>query len=59
VSRPIATDAAAIGRLPHISKQYGVGAALRRRISEGEIADHAELARLGHVSRARLTGDQS
>jgi len=44
-----------IGRTPRISKLMALALRFDRLISEGEITDQAELARLGQVSRARVT----
>lgn len=44
-----------VGRTPRISKLMALAIRFDRLINEGEIADQAELARLGRVSRARVT----
>ena len=44
-----------LGRTPRISKLMALALRFDRLISEGQITDQAELARLGHVSRARVT----
>ena len=44
-----------VGRVPRISKLMALALRFDRLISEGEITDQAELARLGQVSRARVT----
>ena len=44
-----------VGRTPRISKLMALALRFDRLISEGEITDQAELARLGQVSRARVT----
>jgi len=44
-----------VGRVPRISKLMALAIRFDRLIREGEITDQAELARLGQVSRARLT----
>lgn len=43
------------GRLPRISRSMALAIRFERLIQAGQIADYAELARLGHVSRARMT----
>ncbi len=43
------------GRLPRITRLMALAIRCERLIQEGEIADYAELARLGHVTRARVT----
>ena len=44
-----------VGRTPRISKLMALALRFDRLISEGEMTDQAELARLGQVSRARVT----
>lgn len=44
-----------IGRVPRISKLMALASRFDRLIRDGEITDQAELARLGHVTRARVT----
>ena len=43
------------GRLPRITRLMALAIRCERLIREGEITDYAELARLGHVTRARVT----
>jgi len=43
------------GRVPRISKLMALAIRFDRLIKEGEITDQAELARLGQVTRARVT----
>ena len=43
------------GRVPRISRLMALALRFDRLIKEGEIDDQADLARLGHVSRARVT----
>lgn len=43
------------GRLPRITRLMALAIRCERLIQEGEIADYAELARLGQVTRARVT----
>ena len=43
------------GRLPRVTRLMALAIRFDRLIREGEITDYAELARLGHVSRARVT----
>ncbi len=43
------------GRIPRISRLMALAIRFERLIKEGEVADQAELARLGYVSRARVT----
>ena len=43
------------GRLPRISRLMALAIRFDQLIRDGEIADYAEIARLGHVTRARVT----
>lgn len=43
------------GRLPRITKMMALAIRLDHLLKSGQVADQAELARVGHVSRARLT----
>ena len=43
------------GRIPRISKLMALSLRFDRLINAGEITDQAEIARLGQVSRARVT----
>ena len=43
------------GRLPRITKMMALAIRLDHLIKSEQVTDQAELARLGHVSRARLT----
>ena len=44
-----------MARIPRISKLMALALHFERRIEDGGISDRAELARLGQVSRARVT----
>jgi len=50
-----ASDPTLVGRVPRISKLMALALRFDRLIREGEITDQAEIARLGQVSRARVT----
>jgi len=50
-----ADDDLPIGRLPKITKLMALAIRFERLLAEGAASDYAELARLGHVTRARLT----
>jgi len=50
-----AAPAPAIGRVPRVSRLMALAIRLDQLIRDGMVADQAELARLGHVTRARLT----
>ena len=43
------------GRIPRITKMMALAIRLDHLINSGQVTDQAELARVGHVSRARLT----
>ena len=43
------------GKVPRISRLMALAIRFDRLIATGEVADQAEMARLGHVSRARVT----
>jgi len=43
------------GRIPRVSKFMALAIRFDGLIRDGKVKDQAELARLGHVSRARLT----
>jgi hypothetical protein len=47
--------AATTGRVPRVSRIMALAIKFDRLIRDGVVRDQAELARLGHVSRARLT----
>ena len=48
-------EAVPMGRVPRISKLMALALHFERLIKDGEIADYVEIARLGQVSRARVT----
>ena len=43
------------GRIPRVAKLMALAIKFDQMIRDGVVADQAELARLGHVSRARMT----
>lgn len=43
------------GRIPRVARLMALAIRFDQLIRDGVVADQAELARLGHVSRARLT----
>ena len=43
------------GRIPRISRLMALAIHFDGLIREGQVSDYADLARLGHVSRARIT----
>jgi len=44
-----------LGRVPRISRLVALAIYMQDLLNRGEVADYAELARLGQVSRARIT----
>ena len=44
-----------LGRVPRIAKLMALAIRLDDQLRAGQFVDYAELARLGHVSRARIT----
>jgi hypothetical protein len=44
-----------LGRVPRISRLVALAIYMQDLVKRGEVADYAELARLGQVSRARIT----
>jgi len=47
--------APAPGRIPRISRLMALAIHLDEMVKKGQVTDYAELARLGHVSRARIS----
>lgn len=43
------------GRVPRIARLMALALRFERLLAEGEVGDYADLARLGHVTRARVT----
>ena len=43
------------GRLPRITKLMALALRFERLLSDGDVEDYRELARLGHVSKARIS----
>lgn len=52
---PGAKPTVSVNGIPRISRLMALAINLDKLIRDGVVADQAELARLGHVSRARLT----
>jgi hypothetical protein len=50
-----AAVAAPVGRVPRISRLMALALRFEDLLRRGEVKDYAELARLGHVTRARVT----
>ena len=49
------TKPLAEGRIPRISRLMALAHHLEHLVVSGQVKDYAELARLGHVTRARIT----
>jgi hypothetical protein len=47
--------APAPGRIPRISRLMALAIHLDEMVKKGQVTDYAELARLGHVTRARIS----
>jgi hypothetical protein len=43
------------GRVPRVARWMALAIRTERLLREGQVASYAELARLGHVTRARIT----
>lgn len=43
------------GRLPRVTKLMALAIRFEQLVRDGVVADYAELARLGHVTRARMS----
>ena len=44
-----------VGRVPRLSRLMALAIRCEELVRRGEVIDYAELARLGHVTRARMT----
>lgn len=53
--KPPVPSSATPGRLPRVTKLMALAIRFERLVQAGEVASYAELARLGHVTRARMT----
>lgn len=52
---PRATQNRTVGRVPRVARFMALAIRFEQLIRDGEVSDFAELARLGHVTRARIT----
>ena len=52
---PPAAAPAPVGRVPRISRLMALAIRFDEMLRRGEVKDYAELARVGHVTRARVT----
>lgn len=43
------------GNIPRVTRLMALAIKLDRLVAQGEVIDYADLARLGHVTRARIT----
>ena len=50
-----ASEPGEVGTVPRVSRLMALAIRFDKLIQSGEVSDYAELARLGHVSRARIT----
>lgn len=53
--KEIQTDVAPPGKIPRVAKLMALVIRFERLVRDGVVADYAELARLGHVTRARMS----
>jgi hypothetical protein len=53
--KPAPEVAMPTGRVPRVTRLLALAHRFEKLIRAGEVRDYAELARLGHVTRARLT----
>lgn len=52
---PPAPPPSVFGRVPRIARLMALALRFQRLVESGSVRDYAELARLGHVTRARMT----
>src|SRR3990172_10573520 len=52
-NKPVSSDKAA--RIPRITRLMALAIKFQNMVDRSEVRDYADLARLGHVSRARIT----
>ena len=45
----------ALGRVPRVARLMALAIRFEQLVADGVVADYAELSRLGHVTRARMT----
>lgn len=53
--QPASPRASTVGRIPRITRLMALAIKLESYVQDRVVDDYAELARLGHVSRARVT----
>lgn len=44
-----------LGRIPRVSKLMALAIRMQELVESGDVASYADIARLGHVTRARIT----
>ncbi len=44
-----------VGNIPRVSRLMALAIRMEKLVADGEVADYADLARLAHVTRARIT----
>ena len=54
-AKPVAPDAACQERIPRLARLMALAIKFDILIQQDVVRDYADLARLGHVSRARMT----
>lgn len=52
---PPAPPPPVFGRVPRVARLMALALRFQRLVESGEVRDYTELARLGHVTRARMT----
>lgn len=52
---PLPPPPTVFGRVPRVARLMALAIRMQRLIGSGELRDYADLARLGHVTRARVT----
>ena len=53
--KPVKAAVPAKGRIPRVTKLLALAHRFEQLLRDGVVKDYAELARLGHVTRARVT----
>jgi hypothetical protein len=55
INRVVSQPSLSAGRIPRLARLMALAIRLEQLLHEGVVSSQAELARLGHVTRARLT----
>lgn len=53
--RPARAEVVPVGRIPRVARLMALAIKLNAMLTDGTVASQAELAAIGHVTRARLT----